>query len=241
MPIFEQIYDAVIEYLVHAALIIAETSVCYSLYKKYRKTANPYSRNVLLLHLVIWFGILVGICLTTIVYSTLPDDYTTLLTSTLPEYEGQYLAYRSFYFIQLFTYQCALYGLFWVDYDRYIVLYELIKEKKAHYFIKACFGSILGIALGYICYNHISPANRVQWQMLQKDWTFHYVHACWFYVVCLTGIFISVSSIFLVYKWKSARTEKYKDNDLPSKVLVILVLDFIQITIAFIVHFFTYL
>ncbi|KAJ3319535.1 hypothetical protein HDV06_006268 [Boothiomyces sp. JEL0866] len=241
MAILSRGYDEILEYLVHAILVVTESSVCWSLYQRYKKGKKCYTKKIFLLHLTVLFGIMLGVLLTTVAYTLFPDDYNTLLSSALPAYETGYLTYRYLYFVQLITYQLALFGLFLVDYQRYVEIYELIKDKKIHLVIKGVFSVVLIVALGYISYNHLSPQNREEWQALQASWNFHYVHAIWFYLVCLSGVVISVSCMVLIYNWKLNKNMHYKDITFPLKLKVIVILDFIQITIAFLIHFFTFL
>ncbi|KAJ3301040.1 hypothetical protein HDV03_001464 [Kappamyces sp. JEL0829] len=208
MTLASQTVDFYIEYAVQTVVLCLQTFIVRMARDRAKQFGTLYHRRILHVHLALLVGILLGIACSSIVYIGFAEnDYTDLLL--LPPTTAKavfYLSYRIVYAVQLFIYQTGLYGLFYVQFDRFSSILQASSPRYLPTAIKSCYLVFLAVLLAVVAYYQIYPSSWGSWQNLNQSWVFHYLHAAWFFVVCLSDVCITVVTFLLVLKWKKEQT-----------------------------------
>ncbi|KAI8898870.1 hypothetical protein BC833DRAFT_588170 [Globomyces pollinis-pini] len=238
------------EYAIHVVLIIAQMIVCKKAWTRYKERTNAVQINLYLFltHCIVLFGCILGLAIAIMVYSTLPNDYVTLLAESLENYSVQYYAYRVIYLVQLLTYQTALYILFYLQVERCRNILITTGTKMNQLFRIGLFGYLIILWI-LIIYNQFAVSDYKSWQQLQRNWLFHYLHASYFFVICASDILITLLGISRIQRWyfdlSSLMLTEKEIEQLRSNIPKIsktnrwlLVIDCINVTLALVIHFF---
>ena len=194
------------DYLLNLLMILLQIHLTHLCYKRYHFLPSQYHLRLARLFMGLACSHILGGVSALVVYTGWPElDYVGLVGGDVGEQDKErwYLLFRVVYFLQLVTCQLCLFGVLLVQLERFEGVWVAIKSSTLKWMpiVKGFYVGFLGVVFGCIVVWHGFPLDWRQWQIINKSFAFHNVHAVWFFAVFAGELVVCCGGYLVLVEW----------------------------------------
>ncbi|KAI8908517.1 hypothetical protein EDD86DRAFT_207879 [Gorgonomyces haynaldii] len=221
-----------------ALYLLIQSVICLLQYRRYRSSPKHFH----LWQLVFQSAYLVSLCFgttLTVLVSTLPEQYNTLLKTDMSTNTSVWKSYQNLYFIQLLVSCWALIGMLHLSLNRFEHLHFMVymRPSGSKYLVAISWCLFLYV-FAMAIYNSYIFETLEDWQRNQGLGPFHLFHGLFFMLVCGFDLSASMFNTSLLGSLRG-RSDVFVRDMLPAYIPLIMGMDCANILLAAGFHLWT--